>query len=98
MQPGKEGIELFRQCDLGEPLFAASEQNETETIMMADFAIIRIQFCPPKEGALGGRPIPLIIYLDTGEEMIGVGQRVIQFERLLKGRLGSRPVRRRYDG
>ena len=61
MQPGKEGIELFRQCDLGEPLFVASEQNETETIMMADFARTRIQFCPAKEGAFGSRPIPFII-------------------------------------
>ncbi len=95
MQPGKEGIELFRLCDLGEPFFAASEQNETQTIMMADLAITRIQFCPPKEGALGGRPIPLIIHLDASEEMIGFGQRVIQLERFLKGSLGSRPVRRR---
>src|SRR5438105_5838180 len=97
MQPGKEGIELFRQCDLGEPFFDASEQNETKTIMMVDFAIIRIQFYPAKEGALGGWPISLIIHLDTGEEMIRFGQRVIQFQRLLKERLGRCPVFRRQN-
>src|SRR5919201_3905287 len=88
----KEWIEQRRPIELSDCFLRPPEQGKTKGIMMRYFAGIWIQFLAATEGALGGRPIALIIQFHRCQQVVGWREGVVQGETFTQRRFGGRPV------